>query len=172
MEGEMMKFKQNALISKMCCIGAIVYSILTLIFAVLISMSENIQDSLLVLFKIAGSLMVCIIVVMICFAIEYASEVIISPEGVLLNSRFHGAKMIKWGDCHSIGILGYNYGSNGTLVFSREKQIYSSQRDCCQSVRKDKSAILVNYTPQLFDAVQRFAPRCLLSQCNHLMEPR
>lgn len=105
----------------------------------------------------------------VILVLDNKSTLIVSESGVEMKSRIRKPRYIRWEDCGFIGIYGYYYGMQGILVFSTERYICYSLKDCRRFANKNRrSVITVGYTPELFAAVEKHAPAHLVNGCRSL----
>ena len=98
------------------------------------------------------------------------SKVYFSEEGITTTSRLCKLKTIAWSDCRLIGLFGFYYGLRGILFFSTENLVCLTQADCHKAFKKhSKTAISLQYTPEVFAAVEQYAPPHLVSRVKMLM---
>lgn len=98
-------------------------------------------------------------------AIDNSRKVLISTDGIATTT-----KTLRWDDCGSIGVFGYYYGMKGTLFFSPTRCIFPTQNSCRAFYNKHyKEVISVAYTPEVFAAIEEFAPPHLTNSAKILM---
>ena len=100
-------------------------------------------------------------------AIDNNRKVVISTGGITMVAT---SKTLLWDDCRAIGIFGYYYGMKGTLFFSPTRCIFSTQNSCRTFYNKHyKEIISIAYTPEVFAAIEKFAPPHLVNSVKILM---
>ena len=165
-----MNFKKNDFSASVCKVGAILLGLFSTGIAVLMLISKNLERDLFpYLIMFWAAIIIAEFTLALCI-VEYTSTVTVSKEGITLNSKLRGIVHLDWEQCGTIGIFGYNWGLNGVLLFSRERHIFTSQDDCRKFANKNhKTIISVQYTPEIFAEIEKFAPPHLVNRVKILM---
>lgn len=164
-----MTFKKNAFVAKVCLVG-IIYMFAGMLFVLCTVLSiKDISLDVYIVLSIFAGLGIFEIVGLTILMIHHNSELTVTKDGIELKSKICGTKYIDWKTCNFIGVYGYYFGLRGNLVFSEENFICYSQRECSKYATKNrKKKILAGYTPELFAAVEKYAPAHLVSSCKAL----
>ena len=161
-----MTFKKDTFVAKYCIAGIIVMAA-CMLFILGVLLTARVFEYIVLIIPIAGILEIVLLTIV---WLENNSALIVTEEGIELKSKIYGTKYIAWTECNLIGIYGYYYGLRANLVFSTEKYICYSPRDCYQYAKRNyKKIIVAGYTPELFAAVEKYAPANLVSNCKFLM---
>jgi len=164
-----MTFKKNAFLVSICKVAIAFFSIF-LILSVILACALGISHPVSVVFLGIGGMSLFEIILVMGFLLENNRTLIVSEDGIELRSKVNKTKYISWDECGFIGVFGYYFGACGNLVFSKKKYICYSQNECSRYADKHrKEVILAGYTPELFAALEQYAPAHLVSGCKALM---
>lgn len=165
-----MSFRRNALCARASMAAIVVYGVLGAFLAgLLIAVDDPPTELTVFVVGMIGAFIVLSAGLAVLIR-EGNSELVVSGEGVELRFRVRGTKRIDWADCGTIGVYGGYYGTVGVLVFSHQRQVFRTQQECRRFAKKhDKELITALYTPELFAAVEQYAPQNLVSGCRMLM---
>ncbi len=173
-----MTFKKNAFLAKVCVVGIIYCSVLFIPFILLmvfLCLSNNPSVSMYIALGIFSGLSVFSIMYLAVVFVDSNSEVLVTKEGIELRSkiaRISPVRYMRWEECGFIGVYGYYYGLRANLFLSKERYICYSPSECARYVRhatkKRKEIILLDCTPELWAAVEKYAPEHLVRGCKSL----
>lgn len=147
-------------------IGIILMAAGAVFFSVIMLTAKNVPAAVLV-FPL-GCAAVC--AVLCVLTVENSSPVVIDEEGIRVQTRLSGERRISWENCGAIGIYGFYYGLFGMMVFSEERRTFSSTKECRKyCARHGKTAIQMQYTAKVMEAVEKYAPAHLVGECKRLI---
>lgn len=165
-----MKFVKNDFAASICKVGAILLGLFSIGIAILMLVSRNLERDLFPYLIMFWAVIIIAEFTLVLCIVEYTSKVAVSKEGITLNSKLRGIVHLDWEQCGTIAIFGYNWGGDGMLLFSRGRHIFISQNDCRKFANKNhKTVISVQYTPEIFAEIEKFAPPHLVNRVKILM---
>ena len=154
-----MKVKRNPVAAVYSLVGGIVFSGIEVFYIWLMVVVSPPSDIMLPLVLIGCCGGANAILGWYGYAL-FSSNIEITPEGLKIDRPFRSCKLVKWEECPSIGIRGYNYGIFHLVYFSRAKpDPCLSQRQYDKEIDKDWSIITIGYSPRVMEEILRYVPK-------------